>query len=95
MRSPELMSRNDTGLLVIDVQTKLATCLREGGNLKKAVQIFNKNKSRASRYAPYWIALGVTHYASGNNKKAKSAWERAIKIEPRNKTAQSYRALTR
>jgi tetratricopeptide (TPR) repeat protein len=79
----------------VDVQTKLATCWRESGDLKSALKVFKKNerKKYAVRYAPFWIALGVTHYAKGNIKAAKKAWDKAVKIEPRNKTALNYRTL--
>ncbi|MDB5037052.1 MAG: Tetratricopeptide repeat protein [Bacteriovoracaceae bacterium] len=78
----------------IDVQTKLAICCRENGDLKKALRIFAKSKSRAGSYAPYWIALGVTHYARGKGADAKKAWDKALKIEPKNKVALAYRTLT-
>jgi tetratricopeptide (TPR) repeat protein len=81
----------------IDVQTKLATCWREKGDLKSALKVFKKSekKTAASKYAPFWIALGVTHYAKGNMKGAKKAWAKALKIEPKNKTALSYNALAK
>ena len=79
----------------VDVQTKLATCWRESGNLKKSLQVFGKNQSRAGKYAPFWIALGVTHYANGKNGEAKKSWNKALKIEPRNKVARGYLKLTK
>lgn len=77
----------------IDVQTKLATCLREARKPKEALKIFRKNQKLAKSYAPFWIALGVTHYAAGKRKDAGKAWDKALKIEPRNKTALAYRKL--
>lgn len=77
----------------IDVQTKLGTSCREGGDLKKAIRVFSKNKNQAKKYAPFWIAFGVTHYAQGKKKDAKKAWMRALKIEPKNATAKAYLEL--
>lgn len=77
----------------IDIQTKLATALRETGKFPKAMKIFNKAKKSAGKYAPYWIALGVTHYAKNNRKEAKKAWAKALEIEPRNSIAKAYANL--
>ena len=77
----------------IDIATKLATCLREGGQAKKALKIFAKYKKLAKKYSPYWVALGVSHYALGKRKAAATAWDQALQIEPRNKTAQAYKRL--
>ncbi len=77
----------------IDIVTKLATCVRESGDPKKALKIFKKNEKLAKKYAPFWIALGVTHYASGKRKEASKAWDKALKIEPKNKTALAYKRL--
>ena len=77
----------------IDIATKLATCLRESGQAKKALKIFTKYKKFAKNYAPYWVALGVSHYALGKRKAAATAWQAALKIEPRNKTALTYKKL--
>ncbi len=77
----------------IDIQTKLATCLRENGDSKKSLKVFEKQKSNAKKYAPFWIAYGVAHYALGKNASAKKAWQKALDIEPRNKTAKAYLEL--
>ncbi len=77
----------------IDVQTKLATCYREHGKADRALKIFTKHKSKASRYAPFWIALGVTYYARDKRQDAKKAWAKALKIDSKNKTAQAYAKL--
>jgi tetratricopeptide (TPR) repeat protein len=77
----------------LDVQTKLASCYRESGDPKKAVKIFKKFQRQAGNYAPFWIAWGVTSYALGKNKDAFKSWQKALKIEPRNKTAQAYSRL--
>jgi len=77
----------------IDIQTKLATVLRESGQSAKALKIFNKTKKSAGKFAPYWIALGVTHYAKNKRKEAKKAWAKALSIEPRNSVAKAYANL--
>lgn len=77
----------------IDIQTKLATALRESGQASKALRVFSKTKKRASKFAPYWIALGVTHYSKNNRREAKKAWGKALKIEPRNNVAKAYANL--
>ncbi len=77
----------------IDIQTKLATAYREVGKTPQALKIFSKTKKRAGKFAPYWISLGVTHYAKNNRKEAKKAWLKALKIEPRNAIAKAYAGL--
>lgn len=77
----------------IDIQTKLGTAHRESGNPAQALKVFAKVKSKATKFAPYWIALGVTHYAKNNRKAALEAWKKAIKLEPRNKVALAYSKL--
>ncbi|MBN8555054.1 MAG: tetratricopeptide repeat protein [Deltaproteobacteria bacterium] len=74
----------------IDVQTKLATSYRETGKKTQALKIFNKVKKSASRYAPFWIALGVTYYSQNKRKDALKSWQKALLIEPGNKVAQAY-----
>jgi len=79
----------------IDIQTKLATAYRELGQSSKSMKIFNKYKKKAAKFAPFWIALGVTHYAKNKRKLAHAAWAKAIQIEPRNKIAKAYDNLVR
>jgi tetratricopeptide (TPR) repeat protein len=77
----------------IDIQTKLATVYRESGDSGKALKLFAKAKKGAGRYAPFWISLGVTHYARNNRADAKKAWKKALSIEPRNSAAKAYAGL--
>ncbi|TVQ77621.1 MAG: tetratricopeptide repeat protein [Bradymonadales bacterium] len=77
----------------LDVQTKLATSLRELGKKDKALEVFRKLKRKASNYAPFWVSLGVTHYALNQPKEAKKAWSKALKIEPSNPSAKAYLKL--
>lgn len=77
----------------IDIQTKLATAYREIGKTSAALKIFTKNKKAAAKFAPYWIALGVTHYSKNKRAEAKKAWATALKIEPKNSVAKAYANL--
>lgn len=77
----------------LDIQTKRAIALRESGDKKKALKIFESLRSKAQKYAPLWVALGVTYYAQGRSLDAKKAWEKALKIEPNNTTAKTYLKL--
>lgn len=77
----------------LDVQTKLAVAYRESGNKKKALLLLEKQKSKASKFAPFWVALGVTYYALNRPKDAMKAWEKAVKIEPTNASAKAYLKL--
>jgi tetratricopeptide (TPR) repeat protein len=77
----------------IDIQTKLATAYRESGQSAKALKIFQKYKSKAARFSPFWISMGVTYYAKNKNKEAQAAWKKALQIEPSNKTALAYSKL--
>lgn len=77
----------------IDLQTKLATAYREAGNRSQAMRVFKNYKRLAKKYAPYWIAYGVSLYASNKSADAKKAWEMALKIDPKNSLAKAYQAL--
>lgn len=77
----------------IDIQTKLGSAYREAGQVSKALKIFSKVKSKAGKFAPYWIALGVTFYAKNNRKQACLAWKKALQIDPKNKIALAYSKL--
>lgn len=77
----------------IDIQTKLATVYRESGDSSRALKLFSRAKKQAARYAPFWISLGVTHYARNNRAEAKKAWKKALSIEPRNSIAKAYAGL--
>ena len=74
----------------VDIQTQLATAYRESGNSLKALKIFKKIQSKAGSYVPFWVALGVTHYARNKRADAKKAWSKALALEPQNKTAKAY-----
>jgi tetratricopeptide (TPR) repeat protein len=77
----------------LDVQTRLATAYRELGKKDKAMQVFNRVKKKANRYAPFWVSLGVTHYAKNEPQKAKAAWKKALEIEPNHPAAKAYMKL--
>lgn len=77
----------------LDIQTKLATALRESGKKAQSIKHFEKLKRKAQKFAPFWTALGVTYYASNRLKDAKRAWEKAIKIDPKNASAKAYLKL--
>lgn len=77
----------------IDVQTKLATAYREAGQHTKAMKVFDGHKRKASNYAPFWVALGVTYYALNKMPEAKRAWKKALKIDPDNKSAAAFSQL--
>jgi tetratricopeptide (TPR) repeat protein len=77
----------------LDLHTKLAVAHRESGNKKKALQILEKQKSKAGKFATFWVALGVTYYALNRSADAMKAWERAVKIEPNNASAKTYLKL--
>lgn len=77
----------------IDIQTKLAVAYREIGKKSKALQVLRKIKNRASRYAPYWMALGVTYYSQKKMKQAHEAWKKALKLDPKNSSAKAYLRL--
>jgi len=78
----------------IDLQTKLATAYRESGQKERALKLFKKCKTKAANYSPFWVALGVTYYAANNLSEAIKAWKNALKIDPNNRSAQSYVQLS-
>lgn len=77
----------------VDIQTKLAVAYREGGKKAKALHLLKKIQKKATHYSPFWMALGVTHYASGKRKEALQAWKRALEIDPQNMSAKAYLRL--
>jgi tetratricopeptide (TPR) repeat protein len=77
----------------VDVQTKLAVAYRELGKKTKALETLKKIRKRAHRYAPYWMALGVTYYAQKKMKQAHESWKKALQIDPENSSAKAYLRL--
>jgi len=77
----------------LDLQTKLAVSYRESGQTSKALQVFKKIQKKAGKYAPYWVALGVTLYASNKPVEAKRAWTKALSVEPNNPSAKAFLKL--
>ena len=57
------------------------------------MKVFDTVKKRATKFAPFWMALGTTYYSQGKTKEAKSSWEKAIKLDPKNKMAKAYKKL--
>ena len=77
----------------VDLQTKMAICMREKGDLKNALNELKKAVKKNAKFADAQIQLGVTHYALGKKMEAKKAWKAAAKKFPSNKTIKMYLRL--
>lgn len=73
-----------------DIRTLLGEMLMKEGELEKAEDEFKEVLKRNDSYVPAAVKLGLCYYRSGINEKAKRIWEKALKLDPTNKTLRVY-----
>lgn len=73
-----------------DLQTKLGTLYRDGGELKLALEHYSFACAANPAYVPARVLLGVTLLAMGSANEAVAEWNQALAIDPHNKHAQMY-----
>ena len=79
----------------VDIRTKFAQLLREIGRLKEAAVQLKMVLEHKADYMPALISLGMTYYALGDKDSAEIYWERALGIQPDNKSAGMYLRMVR
>jgi tetratricopeptide (TPR) repeat protein len=73
-----------------DLQTRLGTLHRDGGNLVMARQCYEAARAANPKYVPARVLLGVTLLALGASELAVVEWREALALDPENKSAKMY-----
>jgi tetratricopeptide (TPR) repeat protein len=79
----------------VDLRLKLASALRESGELEAATTELRRAVSDAPAYIPARVALGLACSANGNVQDAIEQWEEVLRMDPAHRTAQLYLKLAR
>jgi len=79
----------------VDIITKYGIALREKGRLDEAIETLLRATETHSGYAPAWVHLGVAYYMKGFPDLARSSWEKAQLIDPKNRDVQVYLSLAK
>jgi tetratricopeptide (TPR) repeat protein len=79
----------------VDLRLKLASALREAGDVDGALSEFRIAVQHAPAYVPARVALGTALYASGKLDEAVSQWEEVLRMDPSHRTAGMYLKLAR
>ena len=77
------------------MRLKLASALREAGDVDGALAEFRIAVSHAPAYVPARVALGTALYAGGKLDEAVAQWEEVLRMEPNHRTAGMYLKLAR
>jgi len=77
-----------------DIRTKMAVCMRENGDLKKALEELKTAVKVKSKSVDGHIQLGVTYYTMGKRAEARKVWKASLKKFPTNKTIKMYLKIT-
>jgi len=73
-----------------DLRTKLATLLRQTGELTRAREQYEAAVATRPKYVQAHVLLGVTHLALGDLDRAEACWNRALEIDPASVSAKMY-----
>ena len=73
-----------------DLRLRLANILRQEGDLEGARYELVTAIEHRPTFVPARIALGVVELSLDHKEEAKSAWQKALELEPNNKVAKSY-----
>jgi tetratricopeptide (TPR) repeat protein len=79
----------------VDLRLKLASALRESGDLDGALAEHRVAVQHAPAYLPARVALGTALYAGGKLDEALQQWEEVLRMEPSHRTASMYVKLAR
>ncbi len=74
----------------VNIQNDIANTSLAMGDTLAAVRRYESIVSRDSTFADGWLNLGVVHAMQGNYEAARSAWQRALRIEPGHAEARDY-----
>jgi tetratricopeptide (TPR) repeat protein len=73
-----------------DLQTRLGTLYRDGGDLAHAREHYEAAKRANPRFVPARVYLGVTLLSMGLPDEASAEWNEVIEIDPENRSARMY-----
>ena len=73
-----------------DLRTKLATLLRQSGELGRAREQYEAAVATRPRYVQARVLLGVTLLALGDLDAAEAAWNGALEVDPASPSAKMY-----
>ena len=79
----------------VDLRLKLASALREAGDLEAATAELRRAVQDAPAYVPARIALGLACSAAGKTQDAIEQWEEVLRMDPAHRTAHLYLKLAR
>ncbi|HQN01438.1 MAG TPA: tetratricopeptide repeat protein [Candidatus Hydrogenedentes bacterium] len=79
----------------VDIRTRFGQLLRDAGYMREAVVQFKLVLETRPNYVPALISLGTTYYALGEKLNAGIQWEKAVEIDPDNRTAGMYLRMIR
>lgn len=74
-----------------DVRTDMATAFFYSGNMARARQELNRVLAQDPRHRNALFNLGLISKQTGDNKTARSAWQRFLKVEPSGENADKVR----
>jgi tetratricopeptide (TPR) repeat protein len=79
----------------VDLRLKLASALREAGDLEGATAELRRAVQDAPAYVPARLALGLACSAAGKVQEAIEQWEEVLRMDPAHRTAQLYLKIAR
>jgi tetratricopeptide (TPR) repeat protein len=79
----------------VDLRLKLASALRESGDVDGALAEYRLAVQHAPAYVPARVALGTALYAGGKLDEAVQQWEEVLRMDPSHRIAGMYLKLVR
>jgi tetratricopeptide (TPR) repeat protein len=79
----------------VDLRMKLASALRDTGDVESAATELRRAVRDAPAYVPARVALGLACSAGGKLEDAIEHWEEVLRMDPGHRTAQLYLKLAR
>lgn len=79
----------------VDIRTKLAVTLRDGGQLEEALDEFIGIRESAPEHLQARVHLGVTLWRAGLVEEARREWQHVLGQDPENRSCRVYLRMTR
>jgi tetratricopeptide (TPR) repeat protein len=81
------------GPTFVDIRTRLATTLREMGQVDAAIDELERIRAENPRYVAGRLHLGLSYFAAGRKDDAQAEWLEALTLSPGNKSAEMYLSI--
>jgi Tfp pilus assembly protein PilF len=78
-----------------DLRLKLANLYREASDYEAAAYELEEALKVKPLYVPAQVALGVVRFSLGDLPAATKCWQRALEIDPQNRSASLYLKMAR